>query len=48
MPYTDPYGEQKNKWFTILIFIGLPFIVFYKILKNDLPAIGEETRPKKK
>ena len=42
------FGEQKNKWFIILLFIGLPFIVFYRILKNDLPAIGEETRPEKK
>jgi len=36
-----PYGEQKNKWFTILIFAGLPFYIIYKWLKDDLPRLKQ-------
>jgi hypothetical protein len=35
------FGEQSHKWFSILIFIGLPFFIFYKIVKNDLPPLSE-------
>jgi len=34
-----PFAEQKGKWFTILIFIGLPFYVFFRLLKGDLPDL---------
>lgn len=36
MPYSMPFLGQKNKWFTVLILIGLPFYVFYKFIKKDL------------
>jgi|GEM_PF-2021209 len=47
MPYTDPFSEQKNQWFSILIFIGLPFFILWRLFKNELPDL-RETRPRKK
>jgi len=42
MPHSMPYGEQSNKWFTILIIAGLPFYIVYKWLKNDLSYINQK------
>jgi len=39
------YSGQKNKWFALLIFTGLPFYVLYKWIKDDLSYI--ETGNKK-
>ncbi|KKS26237.1 MAG: hypothetical protein UU87_C0003G0157 [Parcubacteria group bacterium GW2011_GWA2_42_11] len=34
-----PFKDQKHKWFSILIFIALPFIVFYRLIKGELPRL---------
>ena len=39
MPHTMPLAEQENKWFLVILVIALPFFVFFKILKKDLPAV---------
>jgi len=39
MPYSMPWGEQSDKWFSVILFVVLPFYVFYKIIKKDLPAL---------
>jgi len=36
-----PFGGQDHKWFSVLIFIGLPFVIFYRIIKKDLPSLKE-------
>ncbi|MFH0852373.1 MAG: hypothetical protein V1845_02120 [bacterium] len=39
MPYSMPYSEQKNRWFSLLLIAGLPFFVIFKWVKGDLPYI---------
>jgi len=41
------FESQSNKWFSILIFIGLPFLVLWRLYKDDLPNL-RATRPPKK
>jgi hypothetical protein len=41
MPHSVPFGEQEDKWFSILIFIGLPFFIIYKVFKKELPHLSE-------
>jgi hypothetical protein len=41
MPHTMPYKEQEDRWFSILIFIALPFYVFFRFLKGKLPPLSQ-------
>jgi len=42
MPYSFPsFGAQSGKWFTVFIVIGLPFYVFFRLVKNDLPHLKD-------
>ncbi len=47
MPHSMAFSEQKNKWFSLMIFAGLPFIIFFKIIKKELPPLSE-VGPEKK
>jgi hypothetical protein len=40
------FSKQEHKWFSIILFIILPFYAFYKILKGDLPPL-KNVGPKK-
>jgi hypothetical protein len=41
-----PFAGQEHKWFTILLFIGLPFYVLFRLIKGDLPDL-KDVGPKK-
>jgi hypothetical protein len=42
MPYSFPkFGDQPGNWFTVLIVIGLPFYIFFRLAKNDLPYLRD-------
>ncbi|MBU4142875.1 hypothetical protein KJ590_02640 [Patescibacteria group bacterium] len=41
-----PYKDQKGKWFTILIFIALPFYVLFRYLQGKLPPLSQVGPPK--
>jgi len=41
MPYTMPFAEQENKWFTVLIILGLPFYVLFRLIKGELPNLKD-------
>lgn len=41
MPYAMPWSGQPHKWFSIVIFIGLPFYVLYKSMTKSLPSLRE-------
>ena len=43
-----PYGEQKSKWFSWLLFISLPFYLIYRLIKNDLPDLKDVGPPGRK
>lgn len=41
MPHTMPFASQEDKWFTILIIIGLPFYVLFRLIKGNLPFVKD-------
>ncbi len=44
MPHNMAFGGQSNKWFSVLILVVLPFIVFFKAITGQLPNI-KDIRP---
>jgi len=46
MPHSMPFSEQSNKWFSVMIFIGLPFLVIYRWAKGELPYLENEFKKK--
>ncbi|MDD2753389.1 MAG: hypothetical protein PHT44_02165 [Candidatus Portnoybacteria bacterium] len=42
-----PFKNQKDKWFTVLIFLALPFYVLFRLLKRKLPPLSQVGPPKK-
>lgn len=41
MPRTLPFRTQKHKWFTVLIFLILPFYVLYRLVSGTLPDLKD-------
>jgi len=41
MPYSMPFSEQKHKWFTVVLFIILPFYVLFKLIRGELPSLDK-------
>ena len=48
MPHTMPFKNQQDKWFTVLIFLALPFLVTFRYLSGKLPPLSQVGPPKQK
>jgi len=41
MPHSMDFPGQANKWFSMVIFISLPFIVCLRIITGKVPPLSE-------